>query len=159
MLLLLIVATSANIKVLVDEKGTYNISINGNLWLRSSHTSLYADNRWYSTDNNALLLTSISTAQGNDPNSGSWNETQLNYDLVRNGTGTKIMGRIRQWDKISAITFHLNTGDHVLASTDALDMNQVRTIFPSFKIEQISRRDQRGYFTFEGKIVFSFLPN
>jgi hypothetical protein len=153
-LFLLIVASSADIKVLVDEKGGYNISINGNLWLRSSHTSLYVDNKWYSTDNNALPLASISITQGNDPNLGVWNETQLNYDLVRNGTHTKIVGRIRQWHEISAITFHLDTGDQVLINTNPLDMNHVRTIFPSFKIEQINRMDQRGYFTFEGEIIF-----
>jgi hypothetical protein len=157
-LFLVIVTSSADIKVSVDEKGGYNISIDGNLWLRSSHTSLYIDNKWYSTDNNALLLASISTSQGNDPNLGGWNETQLNYDLVLHGTHTKIVGRIREWHEISAITFHLNTGDQVLINTDPLDMNHVRTIFPSFKIEQINRMDQRGYFTFEGEIIFfSFL--
>jgi hypothetical protein len=143
-----------DIKVSVDEKGGYNISINNNLWLRSYRTALYVDNKWYSSDNNSLPLTSISTAQGNDPNLGAWNETQLNFDLVRSGTHTKIMGSIRQWQEVSAITFHLDTGNQVLTNTVPLDSKTVRTAFPSFHIEQIGEMEERGYFTFEGKIIF-----
>ncbi|UJR11990.1 hypothetical protein I4U23_016168 [Adineta vaga] len=80
----------------------------------------------------------------------SWNETQLNYDLIHSGIHRKIVASIRQWDQISAITFHLNTGDQILTNTIPLDKNQVRTIFPSFYIEQIDINDQRAYFTFEG---------
>ncbi len=153
-LLLLTVGCSCEVQVSINEKGGYNISINGNIWLRSSRTALYVDNKWYSSDENSLPLTSTSTAQGNDPNLGSWNETQLNYDLVRSGAHTKIVGRIRQWHEISAVTFHLDTGDQVLTNTVPLDMDHVRTVFPSFNIEQIDMNDQRGYFTFEGKIIF-----
>jgi hypothetical protein len=152
--LLLIVECWCDIKVSVDEKGGYNISIDNNLWLRSYCTALYADNKWYSSDNNSLPLTSISTAQGNDPNLGSWNETQLNFDLVRSGTHTKVVGSIRQWHEISAITFNLDTGNQVLTNTVPLDSNNVRTVFPSFHIEQIDRKEERGFFTFAGKIIF-----
>jgi hypothetical protein len=151
-LFLLTISCWGDIKVSVDDKGGYNISINGNVWLRSSRTSLYVDNKWFSTDDNSLPLTSISIAQGIDPNLGSWNETQLNYDLVRDETHTKVVGSIRQWTSIEAITFHFDTGDQVLTNTDPLDTDRVRTVFPSFNIEQIDRMDQRGYFTFEGKI-------
>src|SRR5271163_3370911 len=96
----LIVGCLGDIKVSVNEKGGYNISIDGNIWLRSSRTAIYVDNKWYSSDENTLPLTSISNAQGNDPNLGSWNETQLNYDLVRSGIHTKIVGCIRQWHEI-----------------------------------------------------------
>jgi hypothetical protein len=153
-LFLLTVGCSADFKVTVDNKGGYKISIDNNVWLRSSRTAIYADNKWYSSDDNSLPLTSISTAQGNDPNLGSWNETQLNYDLVRGGTHTKIVGHIRQWSLVSAITFHLDTGDQMITSTVSLDTNQVRTVFPSFNIEQMNRNDQRGYFTFEGECSF-----
>jgi len=152
--LLLIVGCWCDIKVSVNEKGGYNISINNTVWLRSSRTSLYADNKWYSSDNDSLPLTSISTAQGNDPNLGSWNETQLNFDLVRSGTHTKVVGSIRQWHEISAITFHLDTGNQVLTNSVPLDSNAVRTVFPSFHIEQIERKEERGFFTFEGKAIF-----
>jgi hypothetical protein len=152
----LIVGCLGDIKVSVDEKGGYTISINGKEWLRSSQTALYADNQWYSSENNSLPLTNIVTAQGNDQNLGSWNETQLNYDLVRNGTHTKIVASIREWHQISAITFYLDTGDQILTNTVPLDMNQVRTVFPSFNIEKIGNDDQRGYFTFAGEIICLF---
>jgi hypothetical protein len=152
----LIVGCWGDIKVSVDQQGKYNISIDSNIWLRSSHTAIYVDNKWYSSDNNSLPLISISSAQGNDPNLGSWNETQLNYDLVQSGTHTKIVGHIRQWNSVSAITFHLDTGDQVMTNTFPLNATQVRTVFPSFNIEQIDGKDQRGYFTFEGKIIFIF---
>ncbi len=162
-LFLLIVGCGAGIRVSVDEKGGYNISIDDNIWLRSARTALYVDNRWYSTDNNSLPLTSISTARGTDPNLGSWNETQLNFDLDLNGTHSKIVGSIRQWHDISAFTFHLDTGDQVLTNTVPLGMNDVRTIFPSFYIEKIGKMDERGYFTFAGKIIsftyFIFFEN
>jgi len=153
-LVLLIAECWSDIKVSMDEKGGYKIIINDNVWLRSSRTAIYSDNTWYSSDDNTLPLINISTAQGNDPNLGSWSETQLNYDLARSGIHTQIVGHIRQWDSVSAITFHLDTGDQVMTNTVPLDMNHVRTIFPSFYIEQIDINDQRGYFTFEGMIIF-----
>jgi hypothetical protein len=67
---------------------------------------------------------------------------------------SKVVGRIRQWSEVSAITFHLDTGDQVLTNTVPLDAKTVRTVFPSFKIEQIQKRDERGFFTFEGEILF-----
>ena len=154
---LFILGCWCDIKVTVDNKGGFNISVDGNLWLRSSRTALYVDDKWYSSDDNSLPLTGMSTAQGNDPHLGEWNETQLNYDLVRSGTThTKVVGRIREWKEVSAITFHLDTGDQVLTNTVPLDAKTVRTVFPSFHIEQIGSKDQRGFFTFEGEIV-SFL--
>ncbi len=44
-LFLLTIGCWGDIKVSVDDKGGYNISINGNVWLRSSRTSLYVDNK------------------------------------------------------------------------------------------------------------------
>jgi hypothetical protein len=154
-LLLLIVGCWGNVRVSVDQKGGYNISVNDHIWLRSSRTALYVDNKWYSSDDNSLPLTNVAYAQGNDPNLGAWNETQLIYDLNRNGTHIKIVGHIRQWSLVSAFTFHLDTGDQILTNTISLDMDHVRTVFPSFNIEQIDMNDQRGYFTFEGKIIYS----
>ena len=81
---------------------------------------------------------------------GSWNETQLIYSLNRSGAVSNITGRIRQWVSHPAITFHLDTGDKILTNTKLLDKEQVRTIFPSFNIEQIDMNDNRGYFTFQG---------
>jgi hypothetical protein len=152
--LLVIVGCSCDIKVSIDRKGGYNISINNNLWLRSSRTALYVDNKWYSSDDNSLPLINMSTAQGTDPNLGSWNETQLNYNLVCNGTHTTVVASIRQWHEISAITFHLDTGNKVLTNTKPLDADTVRTVFPSFHIEKIDgKEDERGYFIFAGKII------
>ncbi len=152
--LFLIVGCWGDLRVLVDENGGYNIAVNNQIWLRSSRTAIYVDDQWYSTENNSLSLISITDEQGTDPNLGSWNETQLNFDLVRSGTHTKIVGHIRQWSLVSAITFHLDTGDQMITSTVSLDTNQVRTVFPSFNIEQMDRNDQRGYFTFEGECNF-----
>jgi hypothetical protein len=145
------------VRVSVDEKGGYNISINNQVWLRSSHTAIYVDDRWYSSDVNTLPLKDISYAEGNDPNLGSWNETQLNYDLVHSGIHRKIVGSIRQWKSISAITFHLNTGDQIMSSTVPLNANSVRTAFPGFHIEKINMDDQRGFFRFEGENILFLL--
>ena len=153
--LFLFISCWADLTVVVDDKGGFTLNVDDKVWLRSSHTALYADNRWYSSNNGTLPLTSISRAQGNDPRLGNWNETQLNYDLVRSGTHTKVIGRIRQWSSIPAITFHLDTGDQVLTNTVPLDTKQVRTVFPSFQIEKIDADDNRGYFTFSGRIFFS----
>jgi len=145
-----------NINVSVDEKGGYIIRINGKEWLRSSRTALYADNTWFSSDDNSLPLTNITATQGNDRNLGNWNETRLHYDLVRNGIHTEIIASIRQWSQISAITFYLDNGDRILTNTVPLDTNQVRTVFPSFHIEKTNDDDdQRGYFAFAGENVFS----
>ena len=154
---LLFVTCWSDLKVSVDDKGGFTLNVNNHVWLRSSRTALYADDQWYSVDNNSLPLTDISTAEGNDPNLGHWNETQLHYDLIHNDTHTKIIARIRQWSLISAITFHLDTGDKVLTNKVPLNTTDVRTVFPSFYIEQINDDDQRGYFTFEGRFCFSHL--
>ena len=153
-LFLLLVGCLGDIKVSVDQGGRFNISVNDRIWLRSSRTAIYVDNKWYSSDDNSLPLTNLDYTQGNDPNLGSWNETQLIYDLVRSGIHTEIVGHIRQWNAVSAMTFHLDTGNQTLINTIPLDMDDVRTVFPSFHIEQMATDDQRGYFTFEGEIIF-----
>jgi hypothetical protein len=146
----LIVECWSDIEVSVDTKGEYKISIHGKEWLRWSYTALYTDNRWFSSNDESLPLMNITTKEGNDPNLENWNETQLNYDLVRNGSHTKIVASIRQWQTISAITFHLDTGDQTLTNTIPLHMNQVCTVFPSFHIEKTGQNDERAYFTFAG---------
>ena len=139
-------------KISIDEKGGYIIHINGTKWLQSSRTALYVDDKWYSSDDQSLSLINRTTGRGTDQNLGTWNETRLNYDLVRNGTHTKIIARIRQWHAVSAITFHLDTGDETLTNTIPLHMDEVRTVFPSFNIEKMGDDDARSYFTFEGQI-------
>lgn len=153
--LLFIAGCWCDVRVQIDQKGGYNITVNDQLWLRSARTAIYADDRWYSTDDNSLPLASIATAQGTDPNLGSWNETQMIYSLVRNQTPTVVTARIRQWDIVSAFSFHLDIGNRDLTNRIALDMEDVRTVFPSFYIEQTDGNDQRGYFTFGGQCSLS----
>lgn len=140
----------SEVQVLIDQKGDYNISINNQVWLRSSYTGIYIDDRWYQSNSSSLLLKDISYAEGIDPNLGSWNETQLNYNLHHNGTERKIVGGIRQWNSFSAITFHLHTDNETITTTVPLDKDNIRTIFPGFKIEQMNVNDQRGFFRYEG---------
>jgi hypothetical protein len=148
--LLLIVACGCDVRVSVDQTGAYNISVNNQLWLRSSRTAIYVDDRWHSTENNSLPLVSITEGQGTDPYLGNWNETKVTYNLVRSQTTIPVVAHIRQWSTASAFTFHLETGDAALTSRIALDFDQVRTVFPSFRIEKIDAGDQRGYFTIAG---------
>ncbi|CAF1483490.1 unnamed protein product, partial [Rotaria sp. Silwood1] len=148
--LLVIVGCWCDVRVLIDQSGGYNITVNNQVWLRSSRTAIYTDARWYSTEDNSLTLVNVTFAQGDDPDLGSWNETRMTYNLVSNQTSTAITAHIRQWNIVSAFTFRLQTGDKVLTDRISLDMEQVRTVFPSFYIEKIGMNDQRGYFTFEG---------
>jgi hypothetical protein len=150
--LLIIIGCYCDVRVLLNQNGGYNITVNNQLWLRSSRTAIYADNRWYSKENNSLPLINITVAQGIDPYLGSWNETKLIYSLIRNQTSTLIIAHIRQWNIIPAFTFHLETGDKDLKNTILLDMEEVRTVFSSFHIEKIDINDQRGFLTFGGKI-------
>jgi hypothetical protein len=154
----LILGCGGDLQVSVDKKGGYQISIDNLPWLRSSRTALYVDNTWYSSQDNSLPLTNITSTQGDDPILGGWSETQLNYDLVRSETHTRIVSRIRQWRSFSAVTFHLETGDQELTNTVPLDINHVRTVFPSFDIEQIDNHDQRGFFTYAGELHFRSIP-
>ena len=149
--LLLIVECWCDIQVRIDSTGGYNVTVGNQVWLRSSRTAVYADDRWYSTENNTLSLISINTTQGTDSNLGDWNETQLIYSLVRRQASTTVVARIRQWSLVSAFTFHLDTGDKDLTNRISLDMEEVRTVFPSFKIEEIDENDDRGYFTLGGR--------
>ncbi|CAF5049929.1 unnamed protein product, partial [Rotaria sp. Silwood1] len=110
-LLLLIVEcwSWGNINVIIDDKGGYNITIGRRVWLRSSRTAIYVDNKWYSSDDNTLPLTDISYTSGFDPNLGDYRDFQLNYDLVRDGIHTKIGGHVRDWYRTFGISFHLDT--------------------------------------------------
>jgi hypothetical protein len=150
--LLLIVRCWCDVRVLVDSNGGYNVFVNNQVWLRSSRTAIYVDDHWYSTENNSLSLISVTDGQGTDPNLGSWNETKLTYNLVSNQTNTSIVAHIRQWSIVSAFTFHLETGATALSNKIILDSDLIRTVFPSFHIEKIDTNDQRGYFSFGGKI-------
>ncbi|CAF4204876.1 unnamed protein product [Rotaria sp. Silwood2] len=142
-----------NIEVLIDQKGGYNVTIGNRVWLRSSRTAIYVDNKWFSSDDNSLPLTGISYTSGFDPNLGDYRDFQLSYDLVRSGIHTQIIGHIRDWYSGSGISFHLDTGNLTMTNTVPLGMDHVRTVFPSFYIEQIDKNDQRGYFTFEGEMT------
>ncbi len=152
LLLLLLVGCLCDIRVLIDQNGRYNITVNNTLWLRSSRTAIYADDLWYSTDNNSLPLVSITTAQGTDPYLGNWNETKLTYNLIRNQSTTSVVAHIRQWSMVPAFTFYLETGDTTLTNTIPLEIDQIRTVFPSFYIEKTNINDQRGYITIGGKL-------
>ena len=149
-LLLCIIGCYSNLKVSIDKTGAYNVTVNDKLWLRSSRTALYADNRWYSTENGSLTLSSITEAQGTDPNLGAWNETLLTYSFAGNQASAPIIAHIRQWSSVSALSFHLETGDQVLENQVVLDYDQIRTVFPSFYIEKIDSNDDRGYFRVGG---------
>ena len=151
-LLLFIVACSADVRISIDSTGAYNISVNNQVWLRSSRTAIYVDNRWYSTENNSLSLANIAEGQGTDPYLGAWNETAISYNLVRNQSTTLVTTRIRQWTAGSAFTFYFETGNQELNNQVALDFEQIRTVFPSFRIEKMDANDQRGYFTFGGNL-------
>jgi hypothetical protein len=152
-LLLLIVGCWGQLRVSVDPSGAYNITINNQLWLRSSRTAIYVDDRWYSTEiNGSLPLVSVTAEQGTDPFLGAWNGTRVTYNLVRTQGTTPVVAHIRQWSIVSALTFHLETGALPLANQVVLDIDEVRTVFPSFYIEKIEENDQRGYFTFGGEI-------
>ena len=150
--LFFVIACSADVRVIIDSTGAYNITVNNQVWLRSSRVAIYADNRWYSTEDNSLPLAGITEAQGSDPYLGAWNETRITYNLVRTPTTTPVVAHIRQWSMGSAFTFHLETGNLSLTNQITLDYEQVRTAFPSFVIEKIDTNDQRGYFTFGGKV-------
>lgn len=153
--LFFVVACSADTSISIDSTGAFNITVNNKVWLRSSRTAIYVDDRWYSTENNTLPLVSIAQAQGTDPYLGLWNETVITYNLVRNQSTTPIITHIREWDVGSFITFHMETGDQELTNKLLLDVDQIRTVFPSFYIEKTDADDQRGYFTFEGQFEFS----
>ena len=153
LLLIFIVGCFSDLKVSIDQTGAYNITVNGKLWLRSSRTALYADNRWYSTENGSLTLAGITEDEGTDPKLGAWNETILTYNLVRNETTTSVTARIRQYPIQFALTFHLATGDQTLGGQLTLDQDEIRTVFPSFLIEKTSADDHRGYFTFAGAMT------
>jgi hypothetical protein len=150
--LLLFIGCSCDIRVLIDQNGRYNITVNNALWLRSSRTAIYADDLWYSTDNDSLALVNITTAQGTDSYLGNWNETKLTYNLIRNQSTTSVVAHIRQWSMVPAFTFYLETGDTALTNIKPLEMDQIRTVFPSFYIEKTNINDQRGYITIGGKL-------
>jgi len=154
--LFLIVGCWGDLRVLVDENGGYNIAVNNQIWLRSSRTAIYVDDQLYSTENNTLSLLGVTTAEGNDPYLGSWNETNFTYNIIRNQTFSSVVAHIRQWSIVPAITFHLETGGTALPSIIPLDMEQIRTVFPSFHIEKIDT-NELGYFTFEGEIEFFYI--
>jgi hypothetical protein len=152
---LLLVHCRCDIQVSVDRaKGEYGITIGNKVWLRSSRVAVYADDRWYSSNDSSLPLIDIRDVQGTDPNLGNWNETQLIFSLNRNGTATNITGSVRQWHSHPAISCHFDTGDKELTNHNLLDKNQIRTIFPSFNIEQNDTNDNLGYFTFQGRNCF-----
>jgi hypothetical protein len=102
---LLIVKCSCDVHVAIDPTtGEYRVSVDDRIWLRSFRTALFADERWYSSDDGSLPLIDTKLVRGTDPYLGEWNETQLIYELTRRGTITNVTGRVRQWSAVSAIT-------------------------------------------------------
>jgi hypothetical protein len=149
--LLIIGGYYCDIKVSIDLKGSYDIFISNRIWLRSSYTSLYSNNRWYSTsDGSSLCLICKHLNRGNDSKLGEWNETELIYNYNLNEKLNNVTGRIRQWKSIPAIAFYFDSGIIDLNNDILLDMDRVRTVFPSFYIEKVGKDDHRAYLTFGG---------
>ncbi len=156
--LLIVKICLCDIEVLIDDlKGSYSILINNRIWLRSSYTSLYNSNQWYTTKDGSLCFISKDFKEGNHSILGEWNETQLIYNFNLNEKLNNLTGRIRQWKSISAITFYFDSGTIDLNNDILLDMDRVRTVFPSFYIEQIDKDDHRSYLTFGG--IHSFIDD
>ncbi|CAF0933804.1 unnamed protein product [Adineta steineri] len=135
--LLIIVGYNCDIKIVIDDlKDDYNISINNRIWLRSSYTSLYNSNQWFTTKNNeSLHLIGKNFNEGDDLILGQWNETEFIYNFNSDGKSINVTGRIRQWKLFSAITFYFDNNLIDLNNDILLDMDRVRTVFPSFYIE------------------------
>ncbi|CAF1064276.1 unnamed protein product [Adineta steineri] len=153
--LLIIVGYNCDIKIVIDDlKDDYNISINNRIWLRSSYTSLYNSNQWFTTKNNeSLHLIGKNFNEGDDLILGQWNETEFIYNFNSDEKSINVTGRIRQWKLFSAITFYFDNDLFDLNNDILLDMDRVRTVFPSFYIEKFKEDDQRAYFTFAGMML------
>lgn len=150
--LLIIAGYNCHINVTIDDfKGSFNVTINSRIWLRSSYTRLYTSNQWFTTQDDSLLLIDKHLNEGNDSILGRWNETCLVYQFRFNDTPVYISGSIRQWELIPALTFHFQSAATVDLNNDRLlDMDRVRTVFPSFYAEKFDKNDHRGYLTFGG---------
>ena len=68
LVVLLVVKCRCDVQVSVDRvTGEYRVSVGDQVWLRSSGTALYADERWYSSDDGSLPLIDTRLARGTDP--------------------------------------------------------------------------------------------
>ncbi|CAF1333687.1 unnamed protein product [Rotaria magnacalcarata] len=152
LLFILINLSYSNINISINNRtGEYNLTINNRIWLRSSYTSLYTNNQWFTSKNQSLHLIDSIFKQDYDVLLGDWNETILIYNFNLNRTSINITGTIRQWKLIPAIKFCFHNDFIDLNNDILLNCDQVRTVFPSFYIEKIDQDDHRAYLTFGGK--------
>ncbi|CAF2054431.1 unnamed protein product [Rotaria magnacalcarata] len=154
LLFILINLSYSNINISINNRtGEYNLTINNRIWLRSSYTSLYTNNQWFTSKNQSLHLIDSIFKQGYDVLLGEWNETILIYNFNLNRTSINITGAIRQWKLIPAINFYFHNDFIDLNNDILLNCDQVRTVFPSFYIEKIDQDDHRAYLTFGGMMM------
>ncbi|CAF0787041.1 unnamed protein product [Rotaria sordida] len=154
LMLILFRVLYCDINVSIDnKKGEYNIIINNRIWLRSSYTRLYNNNKWFTSEDGSLCLIDSYLKQGYDSILGEFNETQFIYNFNLNNKSLNVTERIRQWKSFPAITFHFDNHLTFLNNDIQLNMDQIQTVFPSFYIEKIDHNDHRAYFTFGGMMM------
>lgn len=161
-LLIFVQTYFCDLKVSIDsESGNYNLTVNQRLWLRSSYTGLYFNNRWFRSGDGSLSLVESIFRRGNDLLLGEWNETQLIFHFNNRNQSFNMTGAIRQWKTLPAVTFYWNNTSSDIRNEHLLDMDRVSTVFPSFYVEKFSEDDRRAYLTFGGKHLplSSFLSN
>jgi hypothetical protein len=149
--MLIISISLCDIDVLIDEdEGAYKILVSDVIWLRSSYTGLYTNNRWYKTSDGSLALIDLILKEGSDELLGEWNESELIYQFEMNEKFVNISTSILEWKSIPAIIFSFSNGLNELNNEISLDMDRVQTVFPSFYIENVDNNDDLGYLTFGG---------
>ncbi|CAF3313270.1 unnamed protein product [Rotaria socialis] len=72
---------TANESVLISLGGEYNLTVNNRLWLRSSYTSLYTNNQWFTSKSQSLHLIDSIFKQGYDVLLEDWNEAIFIYKV------------------------------------------------------------------------------
>ncbi|CAF1331443.1 unnamed protein product, partial [Didymodactylos carnosus] len=132
----------------LSTSGEYNISIGNRQWLQSSRTAFYANNYWYSTENNTLTLIRTSMLSGQDE-FGNWQDMIYLWKL----SSVNITTRIRTYLNQQFILFYQDFNQELSSGTMQLGMDLVRTVFPSFMIQ--SNDIKRGYISYGGKELCS----
>ena len=146
--LLLLALPSRGVKLELHDDGSYDVLVNGTLWLTSGVTKFHANGKWYDTTIDMKLVHS-SSASGHDDPLGAYHWTRLDYAA---SDGFRIGLVFYTYDDGSAIEFIQDWSDGAERTNVSTSPDDTLSSFPSFK-QRATSAGALGVLGFAGTFI------
>ena len=131
--------------------GTYNVSINDQVWFPGGPTKVWADGTLYSSSDGSLVVTAHSEGSGTDT-MGDFKLHELTWSApAANAT----VGLFVQFKVYGSYIVFEQRNAYTIPNAGVGNKDGVATVFPSFQVSSDTTKMRRGALAFNGDMVGS----